>query len=54
VFTHKNSYDLGRDVEGEVISLSVGFEDFFKGSDAVSVDSPILILRKCNYSIFKL
>jgi hypothetical protein len=50
---HKNSCDLGRDVKGEVISLSMRFEDFFKGSGAVSVGSQILILRKCTCSIFK-
>jgi hypothetical protein len=48
MFTHQNSYDLGHDFKQEVISSSMGFEDFFKGSDAVSVGSPILILRERN------
>jgi hypothetical protein len=48
IFTHENSYDLGRDVK-----RVVSFEVFFKGSDAVSVSSQILVLRKCNCGIFK-
>jgi hypothetical protein len=35
MFTHENSYDLGRDVKGEVILLNMSYEVLLKGSDAV-------------------
>lgn len=53
MFADRNSYDLGCDVKGKVILLNMNFEDFLKGSDAISVGSQILILRKCNCSMFK-
>jgi len=52
MFTHKNSYDLGRYVKGDIL-LNMSFEVFLKGSAAVSVGSQILIFRKCNCSTFK-
>jgi len=53
MFTHKNSYDLRRDVKGGVVLLNMSSEVFWKGSAAVSVGGLILIFRECNCSTFK-
>jgi hypothetical protein len=38
-------------LKGEVLLLNMSFEVFLEGSDDVSVDSQILILRKCNCNV---
>lgn len=51
VYSQKTAVTLAMMLKGEVLLLNMSFEVFLEGSDDVSVDSQILILRKCNCNV---